>query len=162
MSVVTVEFLIGHFFVMSLRRLQKELQDISSNPPANCSAHPDAQDMFHWTGTITGPRETPYESGHFCLDIHLPPDYPFRPPNILFMTRIYHPNVSSKGAVCLGILSDRWVPAMTISTVLETISSLLEHPNTEDPLLPEVAKQLETDQESFRKIAREWTQKYAA
>jgi ubiquitin-conjugating enzyme E2 D/E len=146
---------------MSIRRLQKEFNDLSTAPPGNCSATPDAQDMFHWTGTISGPQQTPYESGRFCVDISLPPDYPFRPPTIIFKTRIYHPNVSTKGSICLSILTDKWAPAFTIADVLTSISELLENPNTEDPLLPEVAKELKTDAERFRQKAREWTQKYA-
>jgi ubiquitin-conjugating enzyme E2 D/E len=146
---------------MSLRRLQKELNDLSACPPVKFFARPDAQDMFHWTGTISGPERTPYESGRFSVDISLPPDYPFRPPSIVFKTRIYHPNVTSKGSICLSMLTDKWAPAFTIANVMTSITELLENPNTDDPLLPELAKELKTDAETFRQKAREWTRKYA-
>ena len=147
---------------MSLKRINKELQDLTKDPLTNCSARPvDEQNLFNWQGTIMGPDDSPYESGTFYLDIHFPTNYPFKPPKITFTTKIYHPNINSNGDICLDILKDQWSPALTISKVLLSISSLLCDPNPADPFVPEIARLYKTDRAMYEATAKEWTQKYA-
>nr|XP_028594128.1 ubiquitin-conjugating enzyme E2 D2 isoform X1 [Podarcis muralis] len=139
----------------------QELNDLARDPPAQCSAGPVGDDMFHWQATIMGPNDSPYQGGVFFLTIHFPTDYPFKPPKVAFTTRIYHPNINSNGSICLDILRSQWSPALTISKVLLSICSLLCDPNPDDPLVPEIARIYKTDREKYNRIAREWTQKYA-
>ncbi|XP_036069890.1 ubiquitin-conjugating enzyme E2-17 kDa isoform X1 [Oryzias melastigma] len=130
---------------MALKRISKELTDLSRDPPAQCSAGPVGEDMFHWQATIMGPPDSPYQGGVFFLTIHFPTDYPFKPPKVAFTTRIYHPNINSNGSICLDILRSQWSPALTISKVLLSICSLLCDPNPDDPLVPEIARIYKTD-----------------
>ena len=147
---------------MALKRIQKELIDFGRDPPANCSAGPtDEADQFVWQGTLMGPEDSPYAGGVFFLNIHFPPDYPFKPPKVHFTTKIYHPNINSNGSICLDILKDQWSPALTISKVLLSISSLLTDPNPDDPLVPEIANIFKTDVDRYNTTAKEWTSKYA-
>ena len=138
---------------MAQRRIQKELQEISKDPPCNCSAGPIGNDLYHWSGTILGPADTPYEGGVFELDIVFPPDCPFKPPHITFKTKVYHPNISARGAICLDILKDKWAPALTISKVLLSICSLLNDANPDDPLVPDIAR-IYKERKSTKKIWR--------
>lgn len=108
-----------------------------------------------------GPEDSPYQGGVFFLNIHFPPDYPFKPPKVSFTTKIYHPNINSNGSICLDILKDQWSPALTISKVLLSISSLLTDANPDDPLVPEIATIYKTDPARFAATAREWTGRYA-
>lgn len=146
---------------MALKRINKELQDLGRDPPAQCSAGPVGDDLFHWQATIMGPPESPYQGGVFFLTIHFPTDYPFKPPKVAFTTRIYHPNINSNGSICLDILRSQWSPALTISKVLLSICSLLCDPNPDDPLVPEIARIFKTDRDKYTELAREWTRKYA-
>jgi ubiquitin-conjugating enzyme E2 D/E len=146
---------------MALKRIQKELLDLQKDPPANCSAGPVENDQFHWQATIVGPDDSPYSGGVFFLNIHFPTDYPFRPPKVNFTTKIYHPNINANGSICLDILKDQWSPALTISKVLLSISSLLTDANPDDPLVPEIAQLYKTNKAKFEATAREWTKKYA-
>jgi len=147
---------------MASKRITRELRDAQKDPPTNCSAGPRQDDLFHWSSTLLGPTESVYEGGVFQLDIRFPPDYPFKPPKIMFITKIYHPNVNSDGAICLDILKDQWSPALTISKVLLSICSLLTDPNPDDPLVPEIAKLYKFKKEEYNKQAREWVRKYAS
>ena len=131
-----------------------------------------------------GPQGSPYAGGVFFLNVTFPTDYPFKPPKVQFTTKIYHCNVNSSGAICLDILKDQWSPALTISKVLLSISSLLTDPNPNDPLVPEIAQMLlkvcphhcsirlfatgpaprlllPQDPKKHDLTAKEWTQKYA-
>ena len=84
----------------------------------------------------------------FELLINFPEDYPFKPPKIKFTTKVYHCNINAEGGICLDILKDQWSPALTISKVLLSISSLLCDCNPEDPLVGDIAREYKTDRKT--------------
>ena len=146
----------------ALQRIKKELQNLTEDPPANCSAGPLDEDIFHWQATIMGPSDSPYEGGIFIMSIKFPKDYPFKPPRVTFETKIYHPNINSSGGICLDILKNEWSPALTISKVLLSICSLLCDPNPDDPLVPDIARLYKQNKEKYMKTAQLWTIQYAS
>lgn len=149
--------------MMAAKRILRELRDLETDPPSNCSAGPiDGSNLFVWKAHIVGPEDSPYAGGLFELNIQFPTDYPFRPPAIVFSTRVYHPNINAQGGICLDILKDQWTPALSIGKVLLSISSLLTDANPRDPLVPEIARQYETNREAFNATAREWTLRHAS
>ena len=147
---------------MSAKRIARELADLRKDPPANCSAGPvDEDDMYNWEGIMFGPADSPYSGGVFHVTIQFPVDYPFKPPRIIFTTKIYHPNINTAGFICLDILKQNWSPALTISKILLSILSMLTDPNPNDPLMPEIAQQYKDRRADYEVTAREWTNMYA-
>jgi ubiquitin-conjugating enzyme E2 D len=146
---------------MALKRISRELQDLQNDPPMNCSAGPEGDDMFRWEGVIFGPSDSPYSGGVFKLKIIFPIDYPFKCPTVTFTTKIYHPNINSAGIICLDILKNNWSPALTVSKVLLSVCSLLTDPNPNDPLVPEIANLYKMNREKYNEQATLWTQQYA-
>ena len=113
-------------------------------------------------GTILGPDSTPFFGGTFKVDIVIPDGYPFEPPKMKFMTKIWHPNISSQtGAICLDILKDQWSPALTIKTALLSLQALLCAAEPSDPQDAEVAKMYMDDRELYNQTAKFWTDTYA-
>eukprot|EP00747_Dinoflagellata_sp_TGD_P167911 gnl/TRDRNA2_/TRDRNA2_193223_c0_seq1.p1 gnl/TRDRNA2_/TRDRNA2_193223_c0~~gnl/TRDRNA2_/TRDRNA2_193223_c0_seq1.p1 ORF type:complete len:211 (-),score=31.72 gnl/TRDRNA2_/TRDRNA2_193223_c0_seq1:181-813(-) len=146
---------------MARRRIEKELEDIQSEQPLWIKAGPSGEDIFTWEASIIGPPDSPYAGGCFLLVIVFPADYPFKPPKVAFLTRIYHCNINSKGIICLDILKDQWSPALTIMKVLLSISSLLADPNPDDPLVLEIANRYKANRAEHDRTAREWVSRYA-
>ncbi|CAA9988981.1 ubiquitin-conjugating enzyme E2, putative [Plasmodium knowlesi strain H] len=145
-----------------LLRLQKELKDIENENVQEIDAHVKDSNISEWVGFIKGPSGTPYEDGHFILDITIPNDYPYNPPKIKFNTKIWHPNISSQtGAICLDVLKNEWSPALTIRTALLSIQALLSDPQPDDPQDAEVAKMYKENYSLFLKTASVWTKTFA-
>lgn len=146
-----------------IKRLNKELSEIQHSESSNYSAGLiDDDNLFKWKATLYGPLGSPYHGGVFYLDIDFPNDYPFKPPKIIFKTKIYHCNINNQGLICLDILKDRWSPALTISKILLSILSLLDDQNPNDPLEPEIAKIYIEDKSEFIKQAKNYTLLYAS
>ncbi|GJM94919.1 hypothetical protein PR202_ga11605 [Eleusine coracana subsp. coracana] len=121
----------------SRARLFKEYKEVQREK----SADPDIQlicddsNIFKWTALIKGPSETPYEGGVFQLAFAIPEQYPLLPPQVRFLTKIFHPNVHFKtGEICLDILKNAWSPAWTLQSVCRAIIALMAHPEADSPL----------------------------
>ena len=109
---------------------------------------------------VQGTSGTPYEGGSFLLDITIPDRlqsttificvceyrviflfvrYPFEPPLIKFITKVYHPNIdNTSGLICMDLLKmppkGSWRPAINLSSLLTSVQLLLTEPNPNDPL----------------------------
>ncbi|KAJ7357641.1 ubiquitin-conjugating enzyme E2 K [Desmophyllum pertusum] len=120
---------------IAIKRVQREFREvIKSEEVLKCKIELVDDTYTRLRGEIAGPPDTPFEGGNYKLDIVIPETYPFNPPKVNFVTKIWHPNISSvTGAICLDILKDQWAAAMTLRTVLLSIQALLSAAEPDDP-----------------------------
>ncbi|XP_012314898.1 ubiquitin-conjugating enzyme E2 T isoform X2 [Aotus nancymaae] len=113
-------------------RLKRELHMLATEPPPGITCWQDKDQMDDLRAQILGGANTPYEKGVFKLEVTIPERYPFEPPQIRFLTPIYHPNIDSAGRICLDVLK-----------------------------LPPKSSEFKYNKPVFLKNARQWTEKHA-
>lgn len=120
----------------AVKRLRKELQVLhKSGIDTDIILEVENDNLLKWKAYIKGPIETPYEGGVFELDIKCTNDYPLIPPNIKFITKIFHPNVHFRsGDICLDILKKEWSPAWGLQASCRAVLALLSDPDADSPL----------------------------
>ena len=124
-----------------------------------CSAGPKKKsNIFEWNALIKGPNKSCYEKGMFQLSIIFPTNFPIDPPDIKFITKIYHPNISlDNGVICISTKSTDWEKNPDIISVIYSIYDLLKIPNLNHGLNKEALSLYKTDPEQFKKKAEEFT-----
>ncbi|XP_013786188.1 ubiquitin-conjugating enzyme E2 L3-like [Limulus polyphemus] len=144
------------------RRLQKELQDLRKSAMKSFrNIHVEETNILIWQGLIL-PENPPYNKGAFRIEIIFPAEYPFKPPKIIFRTKIYHPNIDEKGQVCLPIISaENWKPATKTDQVVQALVALVNDPEPEHPLRADLAEEFTKDKKKFFKSAEEFTKKFS-
>ncbi|XP_050355978.1 ubiquitin-conjugating enzyme E2 T-like [Nymphalis io] len=147
-------------------RLMREIKNLEATPPWGITCNPDKDESLNVLHVkMLGPRGSPYESGMFDLIINVPEKYPFEPPQVKFITPVYHPNIDKGGRICMNMLKmppkGSWLPTITIETLIISVQSLLANPNPDDPLMMDLAIEYKHDIEKFLDNARKHTEKYA-
>ncbi|VVC96857.1 unnamed protein product [Leptidea sinapis] len=134
------------------QRLAREFKTLSTKPPWGVSCSTEKEDVYDVILiNMSGPKNSPYESGIFKLIINVPDKYPFEPPQVKFVTPVYHPNIDSGS----------WLPTITIETLLISIQTLLANPNPDDPLVLEIALEFKCNKDEFLEKAKRYTKEHA-
>jgi len=139
----------------ALTRIAKEIQKIAADPNVNGVRFIiNEKDLTDIQADIEGPTGTPYEGGVFRCKLIIGSEFPTAPPRGLFLTKIFHPNVSSTGDICVNTLKKDWSPELGLMHVLQVIRCLLIVPFPESALNEEASKLfLESYDEYARRAA---------
>ncbi|KAJ7344174.1 hypothetical protein JRQ81_000124 [Phrynocephalus forsythii] len=144
------------------RRIGKELDEIKTSR-IRCfqNIQVDAANIFLWKGLLV-PDDPPYNQGAFKVEISFPCEYPLKPPKVTFKTKIYHPNVDELGKVCLPIISEaNWAPCTKADQVIQALILLVNKPEPDYPLRPDLAKEFTLDHATFLAKAEEHTRTFS-
>ena len=110
----------------AVKRILADVRELEQHPSPRYHAEPLENNMFEWHFTIRGSKGSDFEGGSYHGRILLPNEYPFKPPNIIFLTKNGRFEVGTK--ICLSISAhheESWQPAWGIRTMLEAIISFL-------------------------------------
>ncbi|GAA5799035.1 hypothetical protein HPULCUR_004444 [Helicostylum pulchrum] len=97
----------------------REARELAQENTYEYDAHPLEDNIFEWHFTVRGPKDTDFEEGRYHGRIILPNEYPFKPPELIFLTPNGRFELNTK--ICLSITGfhpEFWQPAWGIRTVL--------------------------------------------
>ena len=129
---------------------------IERDPSTGISGSPRPDNIMIWDAVIFGPEGTPFEGGIFKLTIQFNKDHPFQPPEVKFVSKMFHPNISeNSGKVFVDILKSTWTPALNASALLVSIQSLLNDPNPDVAINKMAGHLFRTNQAEYLKRVRQ-------
>lgn len=144
-----------------IRTIMKEIRKICKKPPEGITVTLDDSNVGTVLASIKGPEGTPFDGGVFNLKLVLGQDFPQAPPKGFFITKLFHPNVSKMGEICVNTLKRDWKAEHGLLHVLLVIRCLLIVPNPESALNEEAGKLLLEDYAAYEKRAKLWTRLHA-
>lgn len=74
------------------------------------------------------------------------------PPKLECQSKIYHPNITIKGKVCLPLVREDYSPTVTLTSIICGLIFVLTYPNAEDPLVPEIGDLMKNNYSMFEKL----------
>lgn len=102
---------------------------LQKDPPEMFVAAPLDDNIFEWHFTIQGGDDTPYAGGLYHGRILLPPQYPHKPPDVVFLTPNGRFEVNKK--ICLSITGyhpETWHAAWDIRHALTALIAFMPTP----------------------------------
>lgn len=111
---------------------------------------------------IPGPTDSPYASKYFKVRFIYPEAYPNVPPDVAFLTKIYHPNICpNTQRFDLEDVVDIWDPSIDLYYMIRCFVQLLETPRyAERRLCYESSRLYMSNKDAFVDKARAWAQEY--
>ena len=144
-----------------MRYISKEIKELVEKPLEGIHVIVNDDDITELQAVIDGPADTPYVGGRFRVKLALDKDFPQSPPKGFFLTKIFHPNVSARGEICVNTLKRDWKPDLGIKHILLTVKCLLIVPNPESALNEEAGKLLLERYDDYCSRARLFTEIHA-
>lgn len=145
------------------KRMQNELVEMMGYKelPQVQLLEAEKDNIFRWFALLM-PTTPPYDQGAYNLQIDFPERYPFVPPILHILTKIYHPNINNRGQLCIPILeSENWKPTSRMCTVLNVVMATFNDPQTDNAYNAEMAVMFLKDRKKYDKIAYSWVLRYA-
>lgn len=100
--------------------------------------------------------------------IEFPNNYPFEPPKMKFIQKMFHPNIFADGTVCISILhapgvdqtneqerqDEKWKPVLGVREIVLSVICVLYEPNLDSPANVEAAKSMRENPQEYKRAVR--------
>lgn len=109
-----------------MKRLKIEHLNLQKEPVPLALARPKEDNILEWRFLIQGTEGTDYEGGFYHGKLIFPPQYPMKPPGIMFCTPSGRFEINKR--VCLTISDfhpETWSPLWTVGSILTGIVSFM-------------------------------------
>ena len=153
--------------IEGLTRIKNEFRELINRPIANLGCTFglfNEDDFYRWRVTFLGPKDSLYKGGMFYLELKFPKDYPNNPPQINFLSPIFHPNVcpykNSLGLVCHNFIKN-WNPSYTVGFIFTKLYALFYQVNPESAFDKEIANEYLFNRPLYESKVIFFTKKYA-
>jgi ubiquitin-conjugating enzyme E2 J1 len=113
----------------AIKRITREYQDLIKQPSPYFIAAPLKLNLFEWHFTLRGPRDSEFQGGKYHGKLLLPSDYPFSPPDFIFLTPNGRYDIGTK--ICLSITRwhvEEWQPTWSIRKMIEAVAVFMVTP----------------------------------
>ena len=145
-----------------IKALWRQQQELLKKSPEYVTPIINPEDPLDIQFDLEGPKATPYEYGIFRVKLIITSEFPLSAPKGIFITKIFHPNISEKGDICVNALKKDWNPQQwNLYNLFEIIKCLLIIPFPQSALNEEAGKLFMENYEEYFKIAKMHTKIYA-
>ena len=154
----------------TMLRIKEEYSDMNRYPISDCGITLglyEENNFYIWKCSLLGPKDSSYKGGLFYLKIKFSMDYPESPPEVFFVTPIYHLNInsSSKNGIPVGKVYcnslNNWKNYYTIRKILPEIFVLLYKNNPDCGYDMHKNEEFRYNRPFFEEKAKFFTKKYA-
>ena len=114
-----------------------------------------------WTIIIKGPKKSLYEKGIYKITIAFPNEFPQKNPELRFVNKIYHLNVSPTNGYISSDFINTWIPSTSIAELLVGIYLFFFKQEPNSPYSGRMARQYVFNFPEFKSKAEEWVLLYA-
>ena len=150
--------------------LKKQLRDLNKRTDLGFSVGLiDENDYYKWSVLFQGPEDTIFEGGFFKAILTFPEDFPQNPPEMKFITQMWHPNIYKDGKVCISILhppgvdnmnelekaEERWRPVLGVEQILISVISMLNEPNCNSPANVDASVMFRKNRKEYEKKVKQ-------
>ena len=146
---------------LASKRIMAELAKLQKDPHASIEIYPSEDDISFWRLLVTGPEYTPYEKCVFLLYVKFPEGFPMTPPEVRFVTPIYHCNINQSGRICHSVFGRNYSSDLSMREIMDCMYGLLMEPEPNDPLDSNMAEQYFSERETYNEKAKRMAEQHA-